>query len=153
MPRPELSPQQREAAGLLAAGLVQREVAERLGVNRLTITRWLRREDFTEAVSRQREELHAAREAAVAQECADAMSGLRQLVAPALAVLREVLQDRDASARDRLRAAEVVLRRIVPELSAVQVSASVEVTDAERARLREAAAQLTDADLGLVAEA
>ena len=89
--------QERAIAALLAKPTIE-AAAEALGINPVTVHRWLAEPAFTEAY-------RAARRAAVQQ----AVTRLQQVSGGAVAVLVQVMADKDNPASTRVSAAKTVL--------------------------------------------
>lgn len=96
-PQPALSDQQQEAIGLLVARRPVTEIAEHLGVSRVTVWRWGRHRDFSAALDGRRRELEEATSAK-----------LLALRVKALDRLGTLLDD--PNTRTQLLASQVVLR-------------------------------------------
>ncbi len=94
-----LTPAQLKVLGLLASGKPISKVAEAAGVDRSTIYRWLRDDAaFVAEFNRQKEE-----------SLSSIQAELRAMAREAVAVLREILQDKTTPASVRLRTALAVL--------------------------------------------
>jgi hypothetical protein len=94
-----LMPQQKTAAALIASGVAVAEVARQVGVDRTGVWRWMRNPNFLIVVGHYRKETWDALKAK-----------MLSLADQATSYLAEVLADEDAPRRDRLRAAELILR-------------------------------------------
>ena len=93
---------QLKALGPLASGEAISHVAEAAGVDRSTVYRWLKNDaEFVAEFNRRREESVGA-----------IQSELRTLAREAVAVLREILLDKNAPSSVRLRAALALLRSV-----------------------------------------
>ena len=103
-----LTPPQIRAAELLAKGHSQQEVGDAVGVNRRTIVRWLKQEDFRNLsfglLGR------AAQLPKRSPESRKQSNDLtpQDLVCDALEAVRDILQDSDSRNCDRLKAASLV---------------------------------------------
>lgn len=95
-----LTPAQEKAVELLAAGQTVGDVAAAVGVHRVTLWEWTRLPAFREAQDQLRREAWRA-----------AADRMRRNVTRAAEVVGEVLDDAQASPRDRLMAAKLVLDR------------------------------------------
>jgi transcriptional regulator with XRE-family HTH domain len=103
-----LTPPQIRAAELLAKGHSQQEVGDAVGVNRRTIVRWLKQEDF-----RNLSFGLLGRAAQLPQRSPESRKQSndltpQDLVCDALEAVRDILQDSDSRNCDRLKAASLV---------------------------------------------
>lgn len=105
-----LTPAQEKAVELLAAGQSVGDVAQAVGVHRVTLWEWSRLPAFLEAQAQLRREAWRA-----------AADRMRRNVTRAAEVVGEVLDDAQADTRDRLMAAKLVLDRAGVLLEAPQV--------------------------------
>ena len=117
----ELSAQQRQVLVSLLGGVPIVRAAEAAEVDPSSVYRWLKQASFAEALREGRRQ--------VAQQ---GLAQLQGLVADAVTLVREILNDKTKSANTRLRAAELVVNTTLKYL---------ELDDLER-RLRELEAML-----------
>ncbi|MCI0580502.1 MAG: hypothetical protein L0332_23425 [Chloroflexi bacterium] len=96
----DLSPKQRQAIQSLLAGRTKSQTAAGVGVTRRTLSRWLADPTFRAALS-----------AATDDALANAARRLAAALDDAVAVLAEVMSNKDARDPDRLRAAGLVIHR------------------------------------------
>lgn len=94
-----LTPQQKTASTLIAAGVSVSDTASQIQVGLQTVWRWLRNPDFLLVVNARRSEVWEQTRAK-----------MLDLTSKAVEYLGDVLADDDAPRRDRLRAAELILR-------------------------------------------
>ena len=117
----DLSAQQRQVLGSLLGGVPIVRAAEAAEVDPSSIYRWLKQPAFAEALREGRRQ--------VAQQ---GLAQLQGLVADAVSVVRQILNDDTRTPTVRLRAAELVIE---------QTTRYLEIDDLER-RLRELEAML-----------
>jgi hypothetical protein len=118
-----LSPRQRRALAALLGGATVAVAAESAGVTTRTLARWRESQAFREALADgQREALAAT------------VRGLTMIARAAVRVLGKTLADESARPADRLRAASVVLERVLPLAELVELEARVAALEAEGAK-------------------
>lgn len=109
-----LSPQQIQAAELIARGYSHQEVGDAVGVSRRTILRWLKLEDFKNLsyglVGRASASASPTLSQRPSERCPQQSSGLtpQDLVDNALEAVRDILQDPDSRNADKLKASALV---------------------------------------------
>jgi DNA-binding transcriptional regulator YdaS (Cro superfamily) len=90
------------AAILAASGMTQRAIARELGVSECQVSRWSKSPEYISTKN------------AVMMDAIDVASArLRALAAHAVSVLQETMEDPKASPADRIRAAGIVIDRVV----------------------------------------
>ena len=99
-----LTPQQLEAAALLANHRTNVETAAALGVSSKTIQRWRKIPAFQRAIA---DVQFKAQEKVIEQASDDIAGQIKTLVPQALAVLQHYLTDETARGPDRLRAVQI----------------------------------------------
>ena len=120
------------AAALAAAGVTQAKIAEELGVSESTISRWKKRPDY-----------QAARNGILKDIVETASNRLRSLTLKAVSVLRDTMEDPQASTCDRIRAATAILDRVLGDkASYTNIGSDDEAELKERQRTDEAMAQM-----------
>lgn len=111
--RSTLSPEQGQAILLLIEGHSPRRIAERVGVDRVTLWRWRQTPEFLAEYERQR-----------AEALDTGMRTLQAAVGAATRALVEIAIDTEAERRDRIRAAVEILDRVgLVSTSRVEVAA------------------------------
>lgn len=107
-----LSPQQIRAAELLSRGHTQQEVAQSIGVNRKSIHRWLKQEDFKNLsyglVGRASPPPQQAPQHPPERRRHSGSLTPQDLVEDALLAVQGIVQDTDARTCDRLKAASLI---------------------------------------------
>ena len=103
------------AAILAASGMTQRSIARELGVSEFQVCRWAKSPEYI-----------STKNAVMLDAIDQASSRLRALAAHAVTVLEETMADPKASPADRIRAAGIVLDRVVGDCG----RASIGPTDA-----------------------
>jgi hypothetical protein len=98
--KPQLSPKQLHAIQSLLTGRTKSHTAAAVGVTPRTLSRWLADPTF-----------HAALTTATDEAIASAAHRLAGALDDAVAVLAEVMANKDARDPDRLRAADLVIHR------------------------------------------
>ena len=98
--KPQLSPKQQKALQSLLTGHTTSQTAAAVGVTPRTLSRWLANPTFNTALT-----------TAADQALADAAHRHAGSLDDAVAVLAEVMADKDARDPDRLRAADLVIQR------------------------------------------
>jgi hypothetical protein len=98
--KPQLSPKQQLALQNLLAGRTKSQTAAAVGVTPRTLSRWLAHPAF-----------HAALTDTTDQALANAAHRLADTLDDAVAILAEVIANKDARDLDRLRAADLVIHR------------------------------------------
>jgi hypothetical protein len=98
--KPQLSPKQQQAIQSLLNGRTKSQTAAAVGVTPRTLSRWLADPTF-----------HATLAAPANAAIANAAQRLAGSLDDAVAVLAEVMADKDARDQDRLRAAGLVIHR------------------------------------------
>jgi transcriptional regulator with XRE-family HTH domain len=102
-----LSEQQALALRFLSKGCTQNEVAQKVGVSRRTILRWLKLSQFQEALGvTSKNRIQKTTEVIKHSESLE----IEDLVPKALQKVRDILEDVDARKSDQLRAAELIGR-------------------------------------------
>jgi FixJ family two-component response regulator len=105
MSQDTLSPEQAQAAAMIAAGQTQGAVAKSIGVSLRTITRWLKLDIFQDAIRQTTEKTVQV----VAEDHTEKVkTALSKLVPAALQILARVLVDENARASDKLRAVQII---------------------------------------------
>ena len=107
--RSELTPQQAQAAALVAEGKPAAEVAEEVGVDPSVVTGWADRPAFVAQVNRHRKEIWTA-----------AQDRLRALVPDALAALEQAVQAGDVRAAVEVLKAVGLHGKMTPPSGAVE---------------------------------
>lgn len=107
-----LSPQQIQAAELIARGYSHQEVGDAIGVSRRTILRWLKQQDFRDLsfglTNRAPQSVHQRASERPVQSIQSDDLRIEDLVPDALSAVREILRDPDSRNCDRLKAASLV---------------------------------------------
>lgn len=98
------------AAKALSNGCSQQEAADQVRVDRKTIQRWLKREDFKTLSYSLTESATKAPPVAKEVSCSEKIENVNDLIPDSLGVLKEILLDPEARRADRLRAVDIVLR-------------------------------------------
>lgn len=106
-----LTPPQIRAAELLGKGHSQQETADLIGISRRTIVRWLKQEDFKSLcyglVGRAQSPQPTLQRASECHRQSNSLTP-QDLVGDALEAVRDILQNPDSRAADRLKAAALV---------------------------------------------
>jgi hypothetical protein len=108
-----LSPQQIQAAELIARGYSHQEVGDAVNVSRRTILRWLKQQDFRDlsfGLTHRATQTGSQQAPRRSPESDKPISDLtpQDLVADALEAVKNILQDSEARNCDRLKAAALV---------------------------------------------